>query len=369
MRVNLFYFAVILLFTNNTAEAQNKSEIDDAKAYCAYVSKKAQADVITLRAPEVQLRVDNANSDAQGSQTRAIAALSKDLVDVNKSRYVSQFAKDECEVYRLNLKIHNLAQYGILAVEEQVLNHKKQLLLSAFNQLQKQLEQVNQQVKSQNATLVEQYNAKGMIRKIENMMHQNDQEIASIRRKSLWPQGESLNDLINQVRLAEIARQNTLNQIEKQNNWSLQVQAGAKQTLSSSSGLNSESKKVEPFFSINARYNLGSWASERVLDESAKDYVSWKSKQMNGVSQELAVFVNSAIQLKEVEERNLSKLSSRVDDDMGLTALLNQSGSTEAEAFKTVIDANQVVNLIEKESLSYKVKLLEDLIRNAGLNG
>ena len=350
-------------------------EAVDAQAYCAYIKQKAKAQIITLRSPDLSIRLDNSSTENQKSQTKVVASLSKDLVDLNKSRYVRRLADNECEVYRLNLQVQNVAQYALAGLDEQALTYKSGLFERAHHEMQPIIDKLKRQVQTQNATVIDLYNAQTLMRKIETMAQQTKRELALVRRTSQWRKGVSLNDLLKQIWQAEAERQTNLTELEKQGRWGLELQAGLKKTLSGTNSTNSSTnssdngdrKQVDPYFSVNARYNLGAMASDRLLDASRDSYMKWKSSQVNGMPKELANMIASALKLKNAEEARLVQLTGYLSGDGTLVQLMGDLDSPEALNFKTVLKGNQLLNAIEQAYTQRRVDLLAQLLKEAGL--
>lgn len=344
-------------------------EAADAQAYCTYIKQKAKAQVVTLRSPDLSVRLDNNSSENQKSQTKVVVSLSKDLVDLNKSRYVRRLADNECEVYRLGLQVQNVAQYALIGLDEQALTYKLGLFDQASNQMQPIIDKLKEQVRTQNATVIDLYNAQTLMRKIETMAQQTKRELAVVRRTSQWRKGISLNELLKNIWQAEATRQGNLTQLEKQSNWGLELQAGLKKTLSNTSNTvnGSDSNQFDPYFSVNARYNLGALASNRLLDASQESYMKWKGSQVNGMPKELANMIASAMKLKKAEQGRLTQLSGYLDGDGTLVQLMADVDSPEALNFKTVLKGNQLLNAIEHAYTKRRVDLLTELLKESGL--
>ena len=344
-------------------------EAADAQAYCTYIKQKAKAQVVTLRSPDLSVRLDNNSSENQKSQTKVVVSLSKDLVDLNKSRYVRRLADNECEVYRLGLQVQNVAQYALIGLDEQALTYKLGLFDQASNQMQPIIDKLKEQVRTQNATVIDLYNAQTLMRKIETMAQQTKRELAVVRRTSQWRKGISLNELLKNIWQAEATRQGNLTQLEKQSNWRLELQAGLKKTLSNTSNTvnGSDSNQFDPYFSVNARYNLGALASNRLLDASQESYMKWKGSQVNGMPKELANMIASAMKLKKAEQGRLTQLSGYLDGDGTLVQLMADVDSPEALNFKTVLKGNQLLNAIEHAYTKRRVDLLTELLKESGL--
>ena len=267
----------------------------------------------------------------------------------------------------MNLQVQNVAQYALAGLDEQALTYKSGLFERAHHEMQPIIDKLKRQVQTQNATVIDLYNAQTLMRKIETMAQQTKRELALVRRTSQWRKGVSLNDLLKQIWQAEAERQTNLTELEKQGRWGLELQAGLKKTLSGDSGTNGSSNQVDPYFSVNARYNLGAMASDRLLDASRDSYMKWKSSQVNGMPKELANMIASALKLKNAEEARLVQLTGYLSGDGTLVQLMGDLDSPEALNFKTVLKGNQLLNAIEQAYTQRRVDLLAQLLKEAGL--
>ena len=231
------------------------------------------------------------------------------------------------------------------------------------------IDKLTEQVRTQNATVIDLYNAQTLMRKIETMAQQTKRELAVVRRTSQWRKGISLNELLKNIWQAEATRQGNLTQLEKQSNWGLELQEKKKKTLSNTSNTvnGSDSNQFDPYFSVNARYNLGALASNRLLDASQESYMKWKGSQVNGMPKELANMIASAMKLKKAEQGRLTQLSGYLDGDGTLVQLMADVDSPEALNFKTVLKGNQLLNAIEHAYTKRRVDLLTELLKESGL--
>ena len=82
--------------------------------------------------------------------------------------------------------------------------------------------------------------------------------------------------------MAQKKRESTRNNLEKQKNWSVQVQAGAQQYLPFN-----HTQTIQPYVALFLRYNLGSLYNNNKIDKSLTRYTDWKSKRVNGVQKQL----------------------------------------------------------------------------------
>src|SRR5208283_5467218 len=96
-------------------------------------------------------------------------------------------------------------------------------------------------------------------------------------------------------------RQRTLNQLEKQNNWSVELQGGAQQNIGSY-----QNQMIQPYFSALVRYNLGSIPSNNKLDKSLNSYMNWQNKQVTGIQRNLSQLINTISSLKAAEQERLT---------------------------------------------------------------
>ena len=146
------------------------------------------------------------------------------------------------------------------------------------------------------------------------------------------------------------------------------MQAGLKKNLSNTNATSgSDSNQVDPYFSLNARYNLGTMASNRLLNASRDSYMKWKGSQVNGMPKELANMIASAVRLKKAEEQRLEQLSGYLGGDGTLVRLIGDVDSPEALDFKTVLKGNQLLNAIEQAYSQRRVDLLTHFLNEAGL--
>lgn len=149
-----------------------------------------------------------------------------------------------------------------------------------------------------------------------------------------------------------------MNNLEKLRNWSLQLQAGTQQSLSSIS----QNQAIKPYAALFLRYNLASIYSNYKTNKSLNNYTDWKTKQVNGIQQKLSRLIQSISLLKSTEEQRLEHLMTTHHQYYGLTKKLSAIDSSSANHFKQQIEIDQIMMEVEISYLQYFTHLLKSIV-------
>ena len=141
-------------------------------------------------------------------------------------------------------------QFAIPSVQRQALNSKLQQIKRAKDKLNRLLKIVQQKIEKQNDTLRSYYQLDSLKQRLDdaerdievNLSMQQPSKIKHVRLKAL----------LSQIQVAEHKRQLTRNKLEKQYNWSVQLQTGAQQNVTN----NNFNQSVQPYVAVFLRYNL-----------------------------------------------------------------------------------------------------------------
>lgn len=336
---------------------------DDTSKYCQYISNKQQAKYISLVSPDVVVHIDNDNTNED--EQSVVFGLSKDLADFGRAKHVKQLALDECESYKVNQEAELQVRYAIALIENKAASHKLYLSQQAKAKVKDILNLVQKRVDTQNESLPGLYEVELTLHKLEDTERQLKSTLASVQLPNV--NNSELNELLKATWLAEKNKQSTLNALEKKNNWSVQLQAGVKQTLVGNNLNNLNNSSSKPYFLVAARYNLGAIVANKYLDESLDNYLDWKNAQVTGPQHNLSKLIVSVVSLKKSEEDRLMGLVRFNNRYNSVIHELEQYDSPEAIRFKQKLDINQIMADIEIEYITYKVSLLKKMLDDANI--
>ena len=360
MRILCSTLLLFFSFLNQTAYSQ-KSESEftaDVESYCKYIRAKNLAKTILLQSPEVITRLQNTNGDDYLDQNKLIAGLSKNIIDFNKAKHIKQLTEDECRYYAVSQEAKLQIQFAIPTIQKKALQFKLNQIQRAKNKLAKVLRDIEQKIERQSETLAASYQVDILLSKLHDT--ENEIKINLAMQQSL-PEIKTmgLNALLNQVYAAQKKRQQTRNKLTKQNNWSIQLQAGAQQYQSVHQNQNTQ---TQPYVALFMQYNLGSIFSNTQLDKSLDLFSDWKSKQINDTEKQLVFLIQSIKALRSTEQVRLNDLIHSHQKFYKLGAKINIVDSLKARHLKQKIEIDQILTEIEINYVKYIIKLSGEMV-------
>ena len=356
MKGMYFFIIVFGFFTLKSAQSSpiENEFTADIKAYCKYVEDKNKAKNSTLISPDLIVRAQNATNDYP-YQNNVITALSKDLVDFGKSKEVRNLIQDECNYYKLTQEAKLQIQFAIPNVQKQALYFKLKKILIAKEKLNAIKKNVQHKITNHNDTLISLYNIDSSLQKLNEAEREIKANIAI--QQPYHIRSMALTRLLKDISMAEEKRQATLNKLEKLRNWSLQVQAGAQQSLSSFS----QNQAVKPYAALFLRYNMASIYSNYKTTQYLNDYTEWKAKQVNGTQRKLSRLIQSISLLRATEEQRLNHFKNTHQNYHELTQKLKGITSPNANRFRQQIMIDQIMTEVEMSYLKHLTLLLKEL--------
>jgi len=340
------------------SQTTENEAINDLTSYCKYITEKNKAQSTLLKSPEAIVRI--ANGDINNNfQNIAIAALSKDLADFKKASEVKQLMYDECTYYKLSQEAKLQIEFAIPSVKIEALNYKLQEIQLAKKKLMHLLRSIKRKINSNNDTIQSYYDVDKSLKKLEDAERQiyvdlASQEITQIKHVNL-------NNLLRNLQIAQRKLQKTVNTLKKQDNWSLQLQAGAQQNWANYQNQTLKNQTIQPYFALFLRYNLGSISSNHQVDMSLNSFMDWKKKQVMGTQNKLSHLISLITSLKAAEENRWRYLTKNYQKYYGLSKNLKAINSIEALHFKQQLEVDRILMNIEIKFVHRTVELLQNM--------
>ncbi len=319
----------------------------DVKAYCTYIAEKNKAKSTLLLSPDIIVRVQNSNNN-ELVQNNLVSAISKDLSDFSKAKLVRQLIEDECQYYKLTQEAELQIQFAIPSVQRQALYFKLKQIQIAKNKLNSLLTTIQKKIDHQNDTLHAYYQVDLLIQKLDD--EERDIRINLAIDPPPKIEHTRLVELLNNVRIAQKKRQLTRNNLEKQYNWSVQLQAGAQQYAAYNYNHN---QPVQPYVAVFLRYNVASMYSNNKVDKSLTHYMDWKNKQVNGVQKQLLQLINSVESLNAAEQQRLEHLQLSYQKYDRLSKKMYAMDSIKALHFGQQITIDRIMAEVEINYVKY----------------
>lgn len=363
------YFGIIIALIS--AQVVGSTHLDneflaDVHSYCQYIAEKNNSKRRLLTSPDVIVRVQNSDNELL-SQNNLIAAFSKDLVDFRKAKFVRQLIDEECQFYKLNEEAKLHVAFAIPNAQRQALLFKLKHIHSAKAKIKQMLKGIQNKIDKQDDTVNSYYRVDSLLQKLEDAQQDILINLAMQQPPKLQP--VKLSILLRQVWDAQRKRQETLNKLDKQYNWAVQVQAGAQQYLAYDQNLNnnpilnqSQNKKVQPYVGLFMRYNLGSISSNHKVDKSLGHFMDWKNKQVSGVQSRLAHLNDSVTKLERAQQQRLIQLKQYYQKYYGLNKKMEGIDSLKALHFKQQVEVDRIMMEIEIKYVTCLIDLLGKIV-------
>jgi len=353
----LFLLGCWLINSTNSAFSRTLDNelIADIRAYCKYIEDKNDAKNSVLYAPDVILRAQNSTNDFP-YQNNIITALSKDLMDFGKSKYVKELIVDECRYYQLKQQARLQIHYAISNIQRRALYFKLKKIQAVKARLSRILQQVQKKIDNQNETIVRWYQLDLSLQKLNEL--EREIQVSLAIQQPYKIQTLPLKQLSQRLWIAEKNRQTTLNKLTKLRNFSLQVQAGSQQSLSSIS----QNNATKPYAALFVRYNLAAPYSNYKTDQSLDHFTEWKASQVDGTQRNLNRLVQSIALLQSTEKTRLEQLSARYQKSADLTKKLTGLDSDNANHFKQQVESDQMIMEVEISYLEYLIQQLNGVV-------
>ena len=353
--IRIFMLMILSIKLANSQILDNELSAD-VKAYCTYIAEKNKAKSSLLVSPDIIVRVQNSNNN-ELVQNNLVSALSKDLSDFSKAKLVRQLIDDECQYYKLTQEAELQLQFAIPNIQRKALYFKLKQIQAAKNKLKVLLDSIQKKIDHQNETLPAYYQVDSLLQKLDD----EEREIRVNLSMDTPPQIKhiKLDELLNNVRMAQKKRQLTRSNLEKQYNWSVQLQAGAQQYEAYNHNNN---QKVQPYVALFFRYNMASMYSNNRVDKSLTHYMDWKSKEVNGVQKKILQLINTVESLNAAEQQRLNHLQLNYQKYDGLSKKMYVMDSIKALHFERQIIIDRIVAEIEIKYVKCILDLLQKLM-------
>lgn len=325
--------------------------IKDIDSYCQYLTEKNNAQRLLLNSPDAITRFDN--GDVYNNLQKVImVGLSKNLSDFAKAKAVRQIIQDECRYYQVNQEAKLQIKYALASIRYQSLQFKRQQIIYAKTKLTYLLSAIEKRIEHHNDTIKSYHQIDSSLQKLMDIEQQIHIDLAS----EPLPKTKfvKINGLIQQLVNAQNNRQHSLNHLKKQDNWSLQIQAGAQQNLSTP-----QNQDVKPYFSVSFRYNLGSLYSNSQIKKAEEYYADWQKAAIFGTQKQLIQLLSVFNALEIAEKKRLAFLTKTEKKTEILQKRFNSINTNKAILFQNQLEVDKLLKHIEIEYVKHTIKLLQ----------
>lgn len=343
-------YSVLLILLATAAWADTAH---DQEAYCAYVLEEAQAQAIYLRSPSIDVGLTQQPIAAGVPQT--YAGVTRHLSGMLKASAVKKAAGKDCELYRATIELQQNILYALPRIERDTLRARLASIERALGRLDHMISESQPLLVAQNLTISTLYGLRYERTRLEAQRAQTRLNLATV-----WvpePGNEPLRSLLARKQTLEVEKQKAVQQVTRYDNWDVAITAGlhhnAQDFLSASLG---------GYGSLSLTYNLGAKARNRVLDQAAVAWGTWKQEQQSDSLQAAAVLrqqISDTIQVQEAALRTLRTESKDIEGTLTRVAGLETSG---ALSFGSRLEVDKLSLEIEIETAEYRLARLREYL-------
>lgn len=341
--------SILILSASVIAVAQDPSA--DIQAYCAYLSEQAKAQSDLLSTPNGLASFTQPNT---GLPTQLVAGASLSLANLKRAGITVDAARKNCDLYKSATGVQQSLQYDLTSIEKEALSNRLNLIARASNSLDELIAQTGKMVDAQNMTRPMLVELQMIKIKLEADRADTESKIAASYVPPLATQ--QLKAQVADKQANEVAEQQALDKLARQNNWDVALTVGAHQQI------NPYASGVEPYGEITASYNFASRAIDRHLDHSVDDYADWKKVQEGDATRGMKVLRTQAMNNITTQQNRLDALQLEYRQIEKNLQLVSAPDTTAAYEFRNQLSTTQILLRIEMDDSSFRLDRLKDFL-------
>lgn len=343
------YLLTLLLLIASGATAQSLQA--DQQTYCTYLTEQAQAQSDFLRSPTALAGFTQPDT---GLPTQLIAGAQLSLSNLKKAGITLDAARKNCELYKTATDVQLTLQYTLNALEKDALTHRLTLIDAASTSLAALINDAQKMVAAQDMTRPTLFAFVANRMKLEADRAETESRIAALHVPTLSTQ--PLKQQVAQKQTADIAEQQSLAKLTRQNNWDVALTVGAHQQI------NPPAYGVQPYGEVSLTYNLGSRAIDKHLDRSIDAYASWKQVQETDAARSTQVLKDELQQTMTSQQRRLQSLQQEAKEIEANQQLVTNPQTSAALDFRNQLTSTQLLLGVETGDATYRLARLQDFI-------
>lgn len=349
----------ILLTGSAAVSAQTASDAPaanlqaDQQAYCDYVTEQASAQRDLLLTPSAIAGVTQPNT---GLPTQLVWGLTSSLSDVRKAGLTMDTARKNCDLYAATTAAQQSIQYSLPSLEKKALQHRLELIQQASGRLDALIVDANKMVQAQDLTRPMLFSLETTKIKLDADQADTQSKIAALYTPDLVD--TPLKELVAEKQAGEVAEQNAVDKLNRQNNWDISLSIGAHQQI------NPLVDSSAPYGAVTISYNLGSHSINKHLDRTAQAYATWKTVQEGDVARNAQIVKTQAMQAEAAQAARLKSLEDQqkmVENNLQLVA---DPGTTAAIDFRNQLTSALLLLGIEVGDAGFRVDQLQAFLND-----
>jgi hypothetical protein len=351
LRFPALIVAAVMLLVPNCVLGQ----IEEQKAYCAYVMQQALAQRNLLRTPEAVAGISHANI---GIPPQLYFGISEGVANYGKAKRTMEAARKDCESYRATAEATLHVQYALPMLERDALRHRTDSIGQAIEQMDVIINRALKVVEVQNLTRPALYSIRSIRAKLVADRTSTELKLALLH----VPDSVSnipLKQLVLEKETRESEAQRSIALANRPNSWDLKLEAGGRQRVSVLF-----ENPVVAYGGVAFNYNFGSRSNYRHLDVAAAEYADWKKAQNGEVTHSARALEQQILRIISVDEAELRALREQETEiDSNLQRLVGVDTAS-AIGFGNQLDSDRVVLQVEIRDVTFRLRALQAYLKN-----
>ena len=345
------YFAVLIFIPLGGGAAAAQNTEGDAQAYCAYLTEQAQAQSDLLRSPDALAAFTQPDT---GLPTQLVAGASLSLSNLKRAGITLDAARKNCELYKTTTGVQMFLQYALPGMEKDALTHRLALIDEAGKSLDALIDKTRKMVEAQNMTRPMLLALVTNRIKLDSDRADTQGKIAALYVPRLSDQ--PLKQQVEAKQRSDVAEQESMARLARQNNWDVALSAGAHQQIVP------PAQGLEPYGEVSVTYSFGSRAIDSHLDRAVAAYGDWKKVEENDAAQGMEVLRNQVLETIAAQKNRLASLQAETGEIEKNLQLAGNSETTAALDFRNQLAATQLLLGIETGDAAYRLDRLESFL-------
>jgi len=342
-----FVLLLPVLVAAAAVRAQNPADA----AYCNYLIEQAQAQSDLLRTPTASGGLTQSET---GLPTQLVGGASLGLSSLRKAGLTMEAARRNCDLYKTTSSAQLAIQYATAHLEKDALNNRLALIDQASRQLDALMEKTRSMLAEQNATRLMLFTLQTTKIKLDADRADTQLKIAGIYSPPL--SDTPLKQLVNEKQANEVAEQQALDKLNRQNNWDVALQVGVHQQV------NPVAYTPQPYGAFSVSYNLAGSAIDRHLDRAASAYGDWKKVEEGDVVRDMEVLrqqVADAIAAQNLKLNDLAREQQEIENNLSAVASPDTSAAVD---FNNQLTAAMLLVRVETGDATFRVTTLKEFL-------
>jgi hypothetical protein len=344
------WFALLLpvVVMSVAIHAQNAG---DAGTYCKYLIEQAQSQSEFLRTPTAS---GGMTQPETGLPTQLVGGASLGLSAVRKAGLTMDAARKNCELYRTTSSAQLAIQYATARLEKDALNNRLALIDQASSQLDGLMDKTRQMLEAQNATRLMLFTLETTRIKLDADRADTQSKIAGIYTPAM--SDTPLKQLVEQKQENEVAEQESLDKLNRQNNWDVALQVGVHQQV------NPVAYSPQPYGAVSVSYNLAGRAIDRHLDRAAAAYGDWKKVEEGDVVRNMEVLRQQIVDGITAQNSKLNDLAREQQELEKNLAAVASPDTSAAVDFNNQLTAALLLLRVETGDATFRATTLKEFL-------